>query len=739
MRKILSWLLAALVGAGILVTPAVATAAPGDVGYVGPAYSGLSTPPTADKPQSKLWWHSNQWWAHMWGGSSWTIHSLDRATNTWKNTGVVVETRKNTSADTLFDGSKLFIATHVVKGSSAASASGQPARLYRFSFSGGKWVKDSGFPKNINNYSSESLTIDKTSSGSVWATWTQVTGTGASATSAVYVNNGTGSGATWGSPFVVPTTGGVNPRPKADDISALVTYGNYVGVLWSNQIDSRVYWSLHSDSAGRTSWNGRTALSGTRAADDHINIKSIVADSSGRVWAVVKTSLGDSSSDPQSAAGIKLLSYQPSSQSWTNTNVSTVGDCQTRPQLMLDEPAQKLHVVVTGKTGTGTCTSTGDGAIYLKSASMGSPSFQSGNGTVIMRDAASERLNNVTTSKQTITAASGLVVLASNHSTGRYWHSDTMAGSASTPPPTGSAPASSFDASTTSGTAPLAVSFTDTSTNSPTSWAWNFGDGNTSTQRNPSHTFQAAGTYTVTLTASNAAGAGTAASRTVTVAAPPSGGGGGGGGATAVAAGASATSASTAAVGSVTLTKPASVSAGSLLVAQFTADDGPGVTAAPDGWTPVINPLSINARATVFAYYKVAGSSEPASYAWQLSTPVKWNGGITAYTGVDPANPFDSAASTASNLGTNSTTLTVPGVTTTQPGALLVGGVGMNGSSVAVTPPSGWTENWEGTNAQVAESARQSRPTAGATGNATWTFGTAGITAGWLRALRPAA
>jgi len=67
----------------------------------------------------------------------------------------------------------------------------------------------------------------------------------------------------------------------------------------------------------------------------------------------------------------------------------------------------------------------------------------------------------------------------------------------------GNPPVADFSASTTSGCASLAVTFTDASTNDPTSWYWNFGDGGTSTAENPSHTYSAAGTYTVTMTATN--------------------------------------------------------------------------------------------------------------------------------------------------------------------------------------------------------------------------------------------
>ena len=70
-------------------------------------------------------------------------------------------------------------------------------------------------------------------------------------------------------------------------------------------------------------------------------------------------------------------------------------------------------------------------------------------------------------------------------------------------------PVAEFYASPTSGTAPLAVQFTDASTNAPTAWSWTFGDGGTSDQQHPSHTYNEPGTYTVSLTATNAGGSDT--------------------------------------------------------------------------------------------------------------------------------------------------------------------------------------------------------------------------------------
>ncbi|WP_292382934.1 PKD domain-containing protein [Methanoculleus sp. UBA430] len=70
-------------------------------------------------------------------------------------------------------------------------------------------------------------------------------------------------------------------------------------------------------------------------------------------------------------------------------------------------------------------------------------------------------------------------------------------------------PVANFTADITSGTAPLAVQFSDTSTGEPTAWNWTFGDGATSTEQHPIHTYTAAGIYTVTLTATNATGSDT--------------------------------------------------------------------------------------------------------------------------------------------------------------------------------------------------------------------------------------
>ena len=68
------------------------------------------------------------------------------------------------------------------------------------------------------------------------------------------------------------------------------------------------------------------------------------------------------------------------------------------------------------------------------------------------------------------------------------------------------APFADFTAAPFTGTAPLAVQFTDASTGTITSRAWDFGDGTSSTLPNPPHTYGSAGTYTVNLTVTGPGG-----------------------------------------------------------------------------------------------------------------------------------------------------------------------------------------------------------------------------------------
>jgi trimeric autotransporter adhesin len=214
-----------------------------------------------------------------------------------------------------------------------------------------------------------------------------------------------------------------------------------------------------------------------------VNLKT---DSSGRVYAVVKTSR-EGLTDP-----LVVLLVRSTSGSWTSTTVGRKQDGHTRPIVELDEDSQRIHVFATSPES--------GGSIYEKTSPMSSIAFAPGKGTLVIKNADGE-LNNATSTKQNVSPATGLVVLASGQQV--YFHQYFSLGGGG-----GTAPTAAFSASPTSGAAPLSVQFTDTSTGGPTAWEWDFQNDGTidSTQQNPSFVYTAPGTYSVKLTVSNTSG-----------------------------------------------------------------------------------------------------------------------------------------------------------------------------------------------------------------------------------------
>lgn len=322
-------LLALAVGA---LAPAAAEAAPEDVGFEGPSSSGSGSAPTGSKPESKLWWNDGSWWASMWHPESAEFHifKLEQGSQTWTDTGVALDDRPGTRADVLWDGAagKLYVASHRF---SESPASGYPSRLYRFSYDAGtdRYSRDSGFPVEINDFRTETLVIEKDSSGQLWATWVHG--------GKVWVNrticNPSCNDASWDTAF------SFDAEVTSDDISSLIAFGgNQLGVMWSNQNNWTFGFAIHTDSQADEVWSLETALSGTQLSDDHINLKK---DSAGRVYAAVKTSKS-SSTDP-----LTMLLVRQAGGGWSSHVFGLKRDNHTRPIVAIDEEHGVVHMYAT--------------------------------------------------------------------------------------------------------------------------------------------------------------------------------------------------------------------------------------------------------------------------------------------------------------------------------------------------------------------------------------------------------
>ena len=381
-------------------------------GYRDQLFTGAGEAPTGSKPESKLWWNDGLWWASMWDTQSASFHifRLDTFTQTWSDTGTQIDNRAGTRGDALWDGSHLYIASHVFATCGCSTpSSGQPSRLYRYTYDSvtKSYTLENGFPVAINDTQTEALVIDKDSTGTVWATWVQG--------SQVYVNHTVGiDNNTFGQAFALPATGSSNLN--SDDLSSVVAFGgNKIGVMWSNQTDAAMYFAVHDDAQPDTTWTAtRTALQGPRSSDDHINLKSVQSDG-GRIYAAIKTSLGDGPDPSPDDPLISLLVRDPNTGDWANYPYGRVSDDHTRAIVMIDSEHRVIHMFATAPVSGGT--------IYEKTSPLDAISFPVGPGTPFIQDPSSAIINDATSTKQNVNSTTGLAVLACDDATaGYYWH-----------------------------------------------------------------------------------------------------------------------------------------------------------------------------------------------------------------------------------------------------------------------------------------------------------------------------
>ena len=362
---------------------------------------------TGQKPESKLWYAQGSWWATMVVPSS-GAHDIYRlVSGTWVDTGVLVDSESTSREDVLWDGTHLYVL-------SRTPSLSEPNRLRRFSFSGGRYVLDPGFPVNVPGGGAEAVTIAKDSTGTLWLTYAS-----SDRVKKVMVAHSNGSDTSWGAAFALP----LSPASglKGDDISAIIAFtdatGPAIGVAWDNENLQSDFFAVHRDGASDSSWSVETTLSGTLQADDHMNLKTF----EGKVYIAVKTAT-TTPTEPL----IKLLVRSPTG-SWSQYPVAPYADKNTRPIVLIDTSARQLYVFL----------SKGDNpahGIYYKQTPLDSISFPS-TATPFIVGANNETINDGTSTKQNLDSTTGIVVMASDGSS-YWWNGTSTGGIPSNTPPT---------------------------------------------------------------------------------------------------------------------------------------------------------------------------------------------------------------------------------------------------------------------------------------------------------------
>ena len=687
--------------------PATAHAADTPTTHRGDNYpSSVSTGPTADKPQSKLWHHDGSWWALMISDSDDKVHVFRlRSDHEWEDTGTVVDHRTTARGDALEDGSQVYVASRTSSGS---------LRMARLSYdeSGGKYRLDDGYPVPIASGGAESVTIARDSEKRLWATYTQ--------DSKVWVTHSEGSDGEWAEPFEPPVG---DTDIDSDDISSIVELDGKVGVMWSDQESDKFRFVTHDDSHDPTEGWGEleTALSGNNMADDHLNLRNIDSTSDGRLFAAIKTSQGDGS-EPDDAPSIMVLERSPGGD-WTSHVYSTVADKATRPVLAIDEANRRIFVMATAPEGGGT--------IYYKTASLDDISFGPGRGEPFMEWDGAD-LNDATTTKQTVNASTDLVVLASDESDDRYYHTELDISEGEDPPdgdPPDTEPPSVPDGldAARSASSTVELSWERSTDNEAVTGYGVYRDGELiATTADPGYTDDDAPggeSYSYEVDAIDEAGNRSDRSDPVEVIAA------------AITLRGSSFAANPTAT-RLTVAAPAGAAAGNTLVASLDVRGNTTIT-PPAGWKL----LRRDVRGTVMTkatYYRRTASTEPSSYTWRLSSSRAASGGILSYAGVNSVTPVDAFGG---RVNAASKSLTAPSITTVTPSTRLIGLFG-TAVSTTVAPPSDMAEVGEarstaGSYKVTSEAAEVARAPTGATGRRSATAANSAANIGHMVALRP--
>jgi Ca2+-binding RTX toxin-like protein len=414
----------ALTAVAVVLTMAMSAAAAeaANIGVDGPDFvAGVSGSPSGYKGESKLWFNDGFWWASLFDAdtSAYHIFRHDRATQTWVDTNVETDNRDSSRQDTLWDAAtgKLYVASHIFVENAGfnTTVNIQPMEFSRYSYNAGTDTYTLEFTVMIEpDERSETLVFDKGADGRFWATWVQQPTAGAGRQVLVSHTNGTCADALSCAWTVPEQIGAAAP----DDVSTVIRFGGSIGVMWSDQqvVGGEAY-RFRVLGAGDVWGPVEDASLGNKLADDHLNVK---ADAAGNVYAATKTKFF-SPERPQT----RLLVRSAATGTWTEHLISPASNSRTRPIVVLDEQNNTIHVFETGPHTTGGSGESG-GDIYEKVSPMNAISFAVSSARPVMRaESPDVILNNATASKQSVTSASDILVLASS-ATGQaiktYWH-----------------------------------------------------------------------------------------------------------------------------------------------------------------------------------------------------------------------------------------------------------------------------------------------------------------------------
>lgn len=346
--------------------------------------------PTASKPQNKLWWQAGAWWGLLYTGKDHTARIAElRPDHTWRLTDAVVARNPIGLGDAVSRDGTVHILIRTDRGLTVGS--------WRFRADRREYRRVDGSTHLVATRSSSSAALAMDTRGRLWAAYT--------ISRRLWLAHSGPGGRRWTQAFVPDVPGAA---VGMGEIADLVAFDGSIGVMWSNQRDNRFVMAVHRDTDNDSRWSVETPLRGPGMVDDHISLQVVPGDGGDTVLAAVKTSLNDRDV-PADSPLVMLL--RRTGDGWSQHVVATIEDNWTRPVLAVD--TDRTTYVVARRAGS----------IVLKSASLDDLRFPPGRGQVVMAGSGAS-FTDPTVPTGTVDSVCGLVVLASDLRSRRYWHAE---------------------------------------------------------------------------------------------------------------------------------------------------------------------------------------------------------------------------------------------------------------------------------------------------------------------------
>jgi hypothetical protein len=503
------------IGLAALVSSSSVLAVPVAVGYRDHAYGGGATRPAGDKPQSKLWYTDEgggnvQWWGGMFrfstspSVSEFRIYKLSADKTAWNSTTIPIDRRDASHGDYLWDenADTLYVASIPIPNNTnplVDPATPDDVRIFRYTYNSATdtytQIGGAGAYKAIAGTATVApgfrggawtVSIDKDSTGRLWVVWPQGT--------EVRYTYSDDNGETWAAAAQLPAQAG-NPinfeTLSRSDSASVIAFGSgtkdTVGVMWSDQdnsgatpgADNGYYFATIAAGADPTvggNWS-TTELPklpnlSNNEADNHINMKTT---SDGTVYMVGKTRAETTlCATNKNRPNIPFFRRTPGG-TWNTYLVATVGDCDTRPQVVIAEMGggtpDVAYVFLT--------TPNGGGAVYRRSApTSGADAFVFrgpadeivNRGVPFIKSSTETLIDDASTTKQVVNSNTGIAVISNNLTSSAggnakvYLHNFMTLPASDNTAPAGTVSINAGAATTSSQTVSVAVPATDAGT-----------------------------------------------------------------------------------------------------------------------------------------------------------------------------------------------------------------------------------------------------------------------------------